>query len=164
MVSYRVHILFLWSHRRIIQFFKRTFFRFMNSSSTISWISCSGHLWKLGFHTRIIYDFFGFIQESYMISLILYKDHTLIYGCILAFLELFIYDFSDFMLGSCMKTWISYKDHIWFLWFHTRIVLRNRVWSVWNHIWFLYEIKENSTRVSCIIWDLVRYFWSLVHL
>ena len=45
-----------------------------------------------------------------------------------------------------MKIWISYKDHIWFLWFHARIVLRNRVWSVWNHIWSLYEIKEISTR------------------
>ena len=57
------------------------------------------------------------------------------------------------MLVSSMKTWISYKDHIWFLWFHTRIVLRNRVWSVWNHIWFLYEIKETSTR------DVIQWYW-----
>ena len=34
------HIWFLWSHTRILQFFKRVFFRFMNGSSTISWISC----------------------------------------------------------------------------------------------------------------------------
>ena len=56
-----------------------------------------------------------------------------------------IYDFLDFIQGSYMTSWISFKDHIWFLGFHRRIVLRNRVWTVWNHIWSVYEIKEIST-------------------
>ena len=110
-----------------------------------------------------MYENLDFIQGSYMISLVSYKDHIWFLWShtriihffkrvfllfLNAILELFIYDFLDFMLGSCMKTWISYKDHVWFLWFHTRIVLRNRVWTVWNHIWSLYEIKETSTRAA----------------
>ena len=41
-------------------------------------------------------------------------------------------------------SWLSYKDHIWFLWFNTKIVQRNQVWTAWNHIWTLYEIEETS--------------------
>ena len=52
--------------------------------------------------------------------------------------------FKKYMYDS----WYSYKDHIWFLGNHIRIVLRNQVWTVWNHIWSLYEIKEISTRVA----------------
>ena len=216
LVSYKDHIWFLWSHKRISHFFKRVFFsfhersiydflEFILGSYMKTWISYKDHIWFLWFQTRIIYDFFGFIQGSYMISLISYKDLTLLQACFFSFDEWSIYDFLDFMLGSYMKTWISYKDHIWFLWFHTRIiydffdlikeshtfssvfffsfhersiydflefilgsymktwisykdhiwflwfhtriVLRNRVWTVWNHIWSLYEIKETSTRV-----------------
>ena len=150
LVSYKDHISFLWSHTRIIHFFKRVFF----------FVSRMVHLWFLGFHARVMYENLDFIQGSYMISLVSYKDHIWFlwshtriihfFKCVFllflnAILELFIYDFLDFMLGSCMKTWISYKDHVWFLWFHTRIVLRNQVWTVWNHIWSLYEIKETST-------------------
>ena len=66
LVSHKDHLWFLWSHTRIIHFFRRLFLFFLNCSSMISWISCWGRVWKLGFHTRIIYDFFGFILGSYL--------------------------------------------------------------------------------------------------
>ena len=159
LISYNDHIWFLWSLTRISHIFMRVFF--------VSWML---QIRFLEYHARVIYENLDIIQGSYMISLVSYKDHiwflwshtTIIHFFkrlfllfLNAFLELFVYDFLDFMLGSCMKIWISYKDHIWF---HTRIVLRNRVWTVWNHIWSLYEIKETSNRVVTNIW--IRTLWN----
>ena len=121
LVSYKDHIWFLWSHWRISHF--QAFF----------FVSWTIHLRFLGFHARDLYENFDFIQGSYMISLVSYKDHTsflwshkriihFFKHVFFSFQEWSIYDFLDFMLGSCMKTWISYKDHIWFLWFHTKII------------------------------------------
>ena len=69
----------------------------------ISSISCKDHIWFPGFFSRIIYDFLGFMQESYMISSISDKDHIW-----------FPWSHAKIVLGNTL----------WFVWHH--------IWSLYG--------------------------------
>ena len=101
LVSYKDHISFLWSHTRIIHFFKRVFFSFqewsiydfldfMQGSCMKTWTSYKDHIWFLWFHTKIIYDFFDLIQGSY--------TFLSVYSC---------FSWMQFLNCSSMISWIS---------------------------------------------------------